>query len=758
MTSILPRWTVLLIGVVLGFSIARGETGAQPANDGLPVITKLLVIEPSLRSIRSPLFVDPIEHAIATGTFQPPAPGVVVPAPTATSADVGGTGEPKPAEARTWRWLEAKKEAAPAPATPTDPTDPGTRPIDSTGSVRFEDGALSGGYAFATVTSAVRRVVMLDAAGHRHVYVSSHGEDGKGPLTWSPRVGDVYENGLVRVPIVLEAGETHLLFRAGRGGLTIGFSAPAKAVFIEERNATFPTVLRDDPGTTGGYQGAIVVVNADERWSRGLRLSAGEPGPKAVEGARDEELSLPPLSVTKVPLIFWVDKQDPRLTPEAERYPLRVVLGRDGLVADERSFALDLRSRHEKHTRTFRSETDGSIQYFAVVPPSAQPKADEKLALILSLHGASVEATNQAGAYSPKDWAWIVCPTNRRPFGFDWEDWGRLDAMEVLAEARRLFNPDPRRLYLTGHSMGGHGTWHLGVTYPGLFAAIAPSAGWPDFWTYTGAGEWAGDDAVRVALRRAAAPSRTLEITDRLKDTPIYILHGDKDDNVPVSMARTMVGKLANHEDLAYHEQPGASHWWGNECVDWPALMAFLKARTLKEPLTEIPDVPISAGGFKDAFRYGSVLVYGTHGSPEENAWALAKTRFDSETFLYRGNASLRVMSDEEFVAAPGRAELGAVFYGNERSNSAWAKLADTSHPEIKGGSGLGVLAIVARRDGTRRVGLVGGSDLAGMRLTTQMPYFVSGVAYPEWFVVGSDALMSGIRGVRGAGWFSDKP
>ena len=56
-------------------------------------------------------------------------------------------------------------------------------------------------------------------------------------------------------------------------------------------------------------------------------------------------------------------------------------------------------------------------------------------ALVLSLHGADVEASGQAAAYAQKEWCSIVAPTNRRKFGFDWEDWGRIDAFEPMAAA-----------------------------------------------------------------------------------------------------------------------------------------------------------------------------------------------------------------------------------------------------------------------------------------------------------------------------------
>ncbi len=86
-----------------------------------------------------------------------------------------------------------------------------------------------------------------------------------------------------------------------------------------------------------------------------------------------------------------------------------------------------------------------------------------------------MEAMGQASAYSPKSWLHLIAPTNRRPYGFDWEDFGRADAMEVLENAKMTLRHDPARVYLTGHSMGGHGAWHLGSLYPDTFAAIGPT-------------------------------------------------------------------------------------------------------------------------------------------------------------------------------------------------------------------------------------------------------------------------------------------
>src|SRR5262249_24771760 len=52
------------------------------------------------------------------------------------------------------------------------------------------------------------------------------------------------------------------------------------------------------------------------------------------------------------------------------------------------------------------------------------------------------------------------------------------------------------------------------------------------------------------------------------------------------------------HKDFAYHEQPGAGHWWGNDCVDWPPLFEFLKKHALPEEkdVREVEFVTASPG------------------------------------------------------------------------------------------------------------------------------------------------------------------
>jgi dienelactone hydrolase len=247
---------------------------------------------------------------------------------------------------------------------------------------------------------------------------------------------------------------------------------------------------------------------------------------------------------------------------------------------------------------TFMSDLDGSVQFYGHLPAARdqRPKA-----LVLSLHGAGVDALNQSGSYAAKPWAHIVAPTNRRPFGFNWEGWGRHDALEVLLRGIRELDVDPHRVYLTGHSMGGHGAWHLATLYPDLFATVGPSAGWVSFWSYRPSRPVEPSSPVEELVQRATLSSHTLEFAPNLEPLGVYVLHGDGDDNVPVDQARLMVDRLAGfHRDDLVHEQPGAGHWWdldeeepGVDCVDWAPMFDFF-IRHRRPSLDEVRRVRFS--------------------------------------------------------------------------------------------------------------------------------------------------------------------
>jgi len=491
--------------------------------DDSVVMNHGLALDRIARGGRAPVLQDPIAERFAAGTWSTPSVGDEVTLAERTVA---------------WRSIEAGEKGT------------------------FQDGRrLAGATLVTAVDLEEGGTWILRARGHSWVRVNGE-----------IRGGDPYSNGLLEVPVRLRAGANEFVFRVSRGKLSARLERPSASAWVVRADPTWPDLL---VGTGERAVGGVVIGNATGDWRDGLSVSVAIAGGPEVESAVP---TLPPHGVRKVVAELALPVVD-----EEGKLPLVVSLRDEtGVLVHVEEFQVQARAPEKAHRRTFISEIDGSAQEYAVTPAVGAP---ESPALILSLHGAGVNARGQARSYGPKDWAVVVAPTNRRPFGFDWEDWGRLDALEVLDLAERTYGTDPQRTYLTGHSMGGHGTWNLGAHAADRFAAIAPSAGWRDFWSYGGAPDWEDPDPVQEILQRAANGSRTLLLEKNYSLLGVYVLHGDADDNVPVSQARFMRERLAAfHPNFAYYEKAGAGHWWGNKCVDWPPLMEFLRANERPTP------------------------------------------------------------------------------------------------------------------------------------------------------------------------------
>ncbi|MFI4915385.1 MAG: prolyl oligopeptidase family serine peptidase [Phycisphaerales bacterium JB060] len=786
-----------------------------PVDAELLVVREVLALDRLSRGGRSLIVSDPVELSLVRGDWKPPAEGDEVTTPDGRSAS--------------WKPLSANDEGV------------------------FNDRALAGGYAHVVIRSPQRRIAMLHARGHRHVMVNGQ-----------RRGGDVYNLGITALPIELREGDNELLFKGGRGRMRIELREPEAELFWLDSDVTKPDFLITNEMRSLPI--AAPLVNATTRQLLGVK---GEwAGPWTATSEVTGNGAIAPLGVRKLPVYAASDRK-----PEGEEASVRIRAGSaSGNAAT--TVTLPVRTLNDKHSRTFISDIDGSVQYYAVTPPAegTQPQS-----FILTLHGASVEARNQANAYGHKDGTIIVAPTNRRPFGFDWEDWGRLDAIEVLAHARDAYgHENAERTYLTGHSMGGHGTWQVGAHFAPKFAAIGPSAGWRDFWSYGGAGEFDEGDPIGQILNTANNASRTLLLEENYADLGVYVLHGDADNNVPVSQARFMRECLAKfHPDFAYYERPGAGHWWGNQCVDWPPMMRFFEDRAIDmtparerfttinpaissearlftiqrqarsmepatlavvRPTAEAPmDITTSnvlafsldhevidgehfrdtvmidgqevhrmgggilydferatlddpwkaiaplhdpalkgahrAGPFKHAFDNNMAFVYATGGTEEENAWALAKARYDADTWQYRANGSVDVVPDTAFDPdADVNAGRNVILYGCADSHRLWDELLGDAPVRIGRGSAMVGDRTIERDDvaaffaypraGTddALVGVVAGTGPVGRRLADEPRYFISGVGYPDWLLMTPDVLDSGaeggLEGVIGAGFF----
>jgi poly(3-hydroxybutyrate) depolymerase len=389
--------------------------------------------------------------------------------------------------------------------------------------------------------------------------------------------GDIYGFGDKRVPLRLKEGTNHIvgLFSTGRGPKFELFET-SDSVFFNKQDITKPTLRVGSDRTQ--YVG-MQTLNLSGHYLRDVKARVLEDDNFNATTIELEGLSAD--AVTQIPF-----KLEPKQAWQSADTTHTVTLQLESCAMEtawEVDVDLQTVARNSQFERTFRSDVDGSVQYYSVRPPS-NFEADKDYGLVLSLHGASVEASGQANSYSQKDWAYIVVPTNRRRYGFDWEEWGHFNGMAAMEDARSQFNIDPTRIHVTGHSMGGHGTWHFGVFHPGTFASVAPSAGWSTYYNYGGRGQSPPNEP----FQSARAHWETLEYMSNLEKRGAYILHGGDDRNVPVSEGERMRDAMSDvTDDYVWNLVPGKKHWWdgdaaeGTDAVDLPAMWTFMENHTL---------------------------------------------------------------------------------------------------------------------------------------------------------------------------------
>ena len=395
-------------------------------------------------------------------------------------------------------------------------------------------------------------------------------------LNGMPYQGDSYGHNLWKQPVVLKEGRNE--FRVGfsyRGSFALRILPVESDVLFVAQDATLPCLVR---GQEQRLMFSVPIIDATTRWVREpwIRLSSEIPG---LEGAYASDAPAPPLGV----LCFQVPAGPAVTLPadfEADEVEVKVefLVGKDGPVLGSDTLKFRVRDPSESRRETFWSQSTNSVQYYGLKPPKDYDP-ERQYALVLSLHGAGCEAGGQVDAYEAKDWAFVVAATNCRRFGFDWQDWGSLNVLETLAAVGMRYPIDENRVHLTGHSMGGHGTWFNAFVYPDLWADAVPSAGWTTFGLYVPMflrkDVTLGEPRANLIWNLAMRDDNTLMLTENALNLPMLAVEGSADDNVPPQQPKMLVDLLVRRGyDITYHEEPGMGHWWdlpdtpGTDCVD----------------------------------------------------------------------------------------------------------------------------------------------------------------------------------------------
>jgi predicted peptidase len=200
-----------------------------------------------------------------------------------------------------------------------------------------------------------------------------------------------------------------------------------------------------------------------------------------------------------------------------------------------------------RFSRTVTSEQ--TLDYLLFLPKDYDPTRTEGWPMILFLHGAGERGADLARvkvhgppklARQDPDFPFIVvspqCPNGRI--------WDNSTLLGLLDDVAATHTVDTNWVYLTGLSMGGFGTWSLGLTSPERFAAIAPICG-------------GGTPlSTRLSDERRKADVRNL---------PIWAFHGAKDPVVPLEESQRMVAAVegvgGTRIKLTVYPEAGHDSW-----------------------------------------------------------------------------------------------------------------------------------------------------------------------------------------------------
>ncbi len=163
-------------------------------------------------------------------------------------------------------------------------------------------------------------------------------------------------------------------------------------------------------------------------------------------------------------------------------------------------------------------------------------------------------------------------------------------AMQALDASIAEFRGDPQRIYLTGLSLGGQGTWLLAAAYPHRFAAIAPVCGFLRLKDDDDVLDPVSDAAMTAQLPELLAADPSTAIARRIGGTPAWIFHGADDDVVPVHNAQQMAAAMrAAGGEVRFSEYPGVNHGSWDRAYAEPELVSWLLSHRLDDNKTATP-------------------------------------------------------------------------------------------------------------------------------------------------------------------------
>ena len=209
------------------------------------------------------------------------------------------------------------------------------------------------------------------------------------------------------------------------------------------------------------------------------------------------------------------------------------------------------------------------VNYLLYLPDTYGKDRSFKWPLIVFLHGYGERGNDlellkkhplPQTLEKQTDFPFIVVSPQLPDDLFPWDS--RIESLNVLLVGiQKKYSVDPKRLYLTGLSMGGAGTWEFALRHPNRFAAIVPIAG---FYKY----------------QSREVPRNICD----LRDMPIWVFHGARDTSIPLYQEEVLVRALkdcGSSVRFTVYEDTDHEGTWRKAYAD-PSLFEWLAAQRLR--------------------------------------------------------------------------------------------------------------------------------------------------------------------------------
>ncbi|OQU98556.1 hypothetical protein CLAIMM_04322 [Cladophialophora immunda] len=419
--------------------------------------------------------------------------------------------------------------------------------------------------------------------------------------------GDFFGFGRAPVLVQLHPGTNNISVRLVREVRSMGGAFPptlqadlrirlaSEQLTVVANGLVMPNVVN---GRFCTRYGSITVRNQGATWVRVHRIAALSEESSYVVAS--QEIHLAPGQSRPVKMVF----EGPLKLDES----LRLVLSYSGNGAAPKEITFTIELEHADISSSQRItflHPSGTVSHALLKPPSAaNATMDERLPVLLNLHGAGVEADGPLARHmfddAPHLPAWILTPTGMSPWsGDDWHTWGFADAQSAIAAVPDWINStewNGSRLYsekflVAGHSNGGQGTWYFASHLPDRLLGAAVASGYSSIENYVPYILWNEADPLQDAILETSRSNFRHEIlTENLVGLSIFQQHGSADDNVPTYHSRLMNTLLNQAGTIAqYSEILDKGHWFDGVMTTKSMMDFYSRHLSIHPPALTVP-------------------------------------------------------------------------------------------------------------------------------------------------------------------------